>query len=432
MISLFVVFAIACSIALGYKTKINTGFFAMVFAYIIGCFCLELKSKDVIAMWPIQIFFVIFGVSLFYNFALLNGTLEKLASILLYQCRKVPRILPYALFLAAALIAGLGAGFFTVMAFMAPITLMLCNKTGLNKLVAGVAINYGALGGANFMTSQSGIVFRGLIEATGYTEDAFLFTTLIFVTSMLLPFFVITFLMLATRSHEVLGTHIDVSKPEAFDEKQRRTLCLIAIMMGLALFPPILHTIMPENQTIQFINTRMDIGLISITMAVLALLMRLADEKQAVTKVPWGTLIMICGVGMLISVAIKAGTIQILAGWVGTNIPASLVPIALAVIGGIMSFFSSTLGVVCPALFPIVPAIADTTSLPGIILFTSIVIGAQATAISPFSSGGSLYLGSCRDEEERNRLFIDLMFKAVPICLTASVLASIIIFLLFW
>ena len=166
-------------------------------------------------------------------------------------------------------------------------------------------------------------------------------------------------------------------------------------------------------------------------MAVLALLMKLADEKQAVSKVPWGTLIMICGVGMLISVAIKAGTIDILAGWVGTNIPAYLVPFALAVIGGMMSFFSSTLGVVCPALFPIVPAIADTTALPGIVLFTSIVIGAQATAISPFSSGGSLYLGSCRDEEERNHLFTDLMFKAVPICLTASVLASILIFLLF-
>lgn len=53
---------------------------------------------------------------------------------------------------------------------------------------------------------------------------------------------------------------------------------------------------------------------------------------------------MICGVGMLISVAIKAGTIKILAGWVGANIPVYLVAIVLSVIAGIMSFFSSTLG----------------------------------------------------------------------------------------
>ena len=140
---------------------------------------------------------------------------------------------------------------------------------------------------------------------------------------------------------------------------------------------------------------------------------------------------MICGVGMLISVAIKAGTIKILAGWVGANIPVYLVAIVLSVIAGIMSFFSSTLGVVCPALFPIVPALAETTSLPSMVLFTCIVIGAQATSISPFSSGGSLYLGACNDEEEQQKLFLNLMFKAVPICLTAAALISVVIFFLF-
>ena len=36
MMSLIVVAAIVVSIALGYKTKINTGFFAIAFAYAIG------------------------------------------------------------------------------------------------------------------------------------------------------------------------------------------------------------------------------------------------------------------------------------------------------------------------------------------------------------------------------------------------------------
>lgn len=107
---------------------------------------------------------------------------------------------------------------------------------------------------------------------------------------------------------------------------------------------------------------------------------------------------MICGVGMLIQVAIKAGTIDMLASWVGTSLPTAIVPFALAIIGGMMSFFSSTLGVVCPALFPIMPSIAESTGIDAIILFTATVIGAQATAISPFSSGGSLLLGSCSNE----------------------------------
>ena len=38
MMSLIVVGAIVLAIALGYKTRINIGLFAIAFAYLIGCF----------------------------------------------------------------------------------------------------------------------------------------------------------------------------------------------------------------------------------------------------------------------------------------------------------------------------------------------------------------------------------------------------------
>ena len=429
MISLVVVLAIAISIILGYRTKINTGFFAISFSYIIGCFFLNLKSSEVVGMWPINIFFVIFAVSLFYNVALVNGTLEKLSMHLLYGCRKFPQMLPFAILFAATLIAGLGAGFFTVMAFMAPITLLLCEKTGMSKMIGAVAVNYGALGGANFMTSQSGIIFKSLIEAAGYHDTAFAYTTTIFITTMIIPVLVISGLLLFTNNKKILSKNLNIERPEIFDKKQKTTLYLIVLMMVIVLAAPILHMILPLNKNITFINSKMDIGLIAIVLSVVALMLKLADEKRVVAQVPWSTLIMICGVGMLISVAIKAGTITILASWIGTNIPTLLVPIALCIVGGIMSFFSSTLGVVCPALFPIIPSIAAVTGINPMILFTCVVIGAQATAISPFSSGGSLLLGSCTTEEDRNSLFSRLMFRAVPLCLTTSTIVSIIIFI---
>ncbi|GMA98794.1 SLC13 family permease [Pelosinus sp. IPA-1] len=429
MISLVVVLAIAISIILGYRTKINTGFFAISFSYIIGCFILNLKSSEVVGMWPINIFFVIFAVSLFYNVALVNGTLEKLSMHLLYGCRKFPQMLPFAIFFAATLIAGLGAGFFTVMAFMAPITLLLCEKTGMSKMIGAVAVNYGALAGANFMTSQSGIIFKSLIEAAGYHDTAFAYTTTIFITTMIIPILVISGLLLFTNNKKILSKNLNIERPEIFDQKQKITLYLIVLMMVIVLAAPILHMILPLNKNITFINSKMDIGLIAIVLSVVALMLKLADEKRVIAQVPWSTLIMICGVGMLISVAIKAGTITILASWIGTNIPTLLVPIALCIVGGIMSFFSSTLGVVCPALFPIIPSIAAVTGINPMILFTCVVIGAQATAISPFSSGGSLLLGSCTTEEDRNSLFSRLMFRAVPLCLTTSTIVSIIIFI---
>ena len=124
---------------------------------------------------------------------------------------------------------------------------------------------------------------------------------------------------------------------------------------------------------------------------------------------------MIAGAGMLIAVAVEAGTIEMLSAWIGSNVPVILIPMAFSLVGAIMSFFSSTTGVVCPALFPLIPALAAATGLNPVALFTCTVLGAQSSAISPFSSGGSLILGSCSQEEERNHLFNRLLFVAVPI-----------------
>ena len=79
MLGIFIIAAIAIAIFLGAKTKINTGLFCMVFAYIIGCFVMGLKPKEIISFWPTSTMFVILSVSLFYNIAAVNGTLEKMS-----------------------------------------------------------------------------------------------------------------------------------------------------------------------------------------------------------------------------------------------------------------------------------------------------------------------------------------------------------------
>ena len=88
-----------------------------------------------------------------------------------------------------------------------------------------------------------------------------------------------------------------------------------------------------------------------------------------------------------------------------------------------MSVFASTLGVVAPTLFPIVPALALTTGLDPLLLFVCVVAGAQASAISPFSSGGSLILSSTPEDVNKNQLFNQLLFKAIPIGIIAAVIA---------
>lgn len=431
MLSALIIAAIALSVAIGYKTKFNTGFFAMVFAYLIGCFAMGMKTKAVIAGWPVSTMFVILSVSLFYNFALVNGTLEKTARYLLYACRRFPGLLPFALYLASAGIAALGAGFFTVMAFMAPITLLICKEAKMDALTGAVAINCGALSGANFMTSGSGIIFRGLMDEGGLAEVSFGYSAVIFVGSVIFSLLLIAAFRYIPKSNRNIGKGVTFEKPEAFTQKQKINLFLMIAMIVVVLMFPILHIILPDAAMITYINSKIDVGLVAIVFSVIAMFFGLAPQKDVIAKVPWNTILMICGVGMLINVAIEAGTIELLASWAGSSLPAWFVPIAFSFIGAVMSFFSSTLGVVCPALFPLVPTLAETIGINPLILFACIVIGAQSSAISPFSSGGSLVLGSCTTEEERNEMFPKLLFVAVPVSvLSATVFNLVLAFIL--
>lgn len=422
MANILILCAIILAIALGYRTKINTGFFGIVFAYIIGTFYLGIKPGDIIKMWPISIFFVILAISLFYNFAMTNGTLEKLAQHMLYRTRKVPKLLPFAIFIAATILAALGAGFFAVMAFFTPITMLLCRKTGLSPLIGALAVNYGALCGNNFMISPGGVVFIGLMNQAGYEAVSYGFEFQIFLASFVVPIVVLSFNTRKKGNADV----VEISLPEAFNAVQKKTLALVVSMIVVVLIFPILHIIFPQVGLIKTLDKAIDVGLVAVVFAVLALLMNLGDEKEVIKKVPWGTLIMICGVGMLISVAIKAGTVKLIAGFVTDTIPAPVVPIVMAAIGGFMSFFSSTMGVVTPALFPLVPNLAEASGIDAAVLFSAIVIGAQATAISPFSSGGSLVLSTV-SEEERVDMFGKLIFRGVPICLGAAIIYAFIV-----
>lgn len=394
MLSVAIILAIALAIFLGYKTKINTGLFCIVFAYIIGCFVMGLKPKQVIGYWPTSTMFVILSVSLFYNFAAINGILEKMSGALLYAYRKFPGLLPYALLAVAVILSVMGATYFTVLAFLAPITLVICDESRMDKLTDAVAINCGALAGGNFPTSNLGVIFRGLADTAFEASpdvaavETFGMEMKIFLFSVLFSLVLVTIFRFGFKENRNIGKGVTFKKPEVFTKDQKITLSLMMIMMVVVLIFPLMQILMSGNAAIQYISSKVDVGLVAIVFAVIALLLKLAPQKEALAKIPWNTIVMIVGAGMLI---------------------------AFSIVGAIMSFFSSTTGVVAPALFPLIPNLAASAGLTSSALFACTIIGAQSSAISPFSSGGSLILGSTPKEEDRNMLFNRLLMVAVPI-----------------
>lgn len=299
MISVVLVASIALAVVLGYKTKINTGFFCIAFAYLIGCFALGMKTKELIACWPTSTMFVILSVSLFYNFAAINGTLEKMSSALLYACRSFPGLLPFALFFVAVILSVMGAAYFTVLAFLAPITLVICDEAKMDKLTGAVAINCGALAGGNFPTAALGVVFRGLMETAYEAEpsltapDSFSEEFKIFGFAIVFSLILIAIFRYGFKANRNIGKGITFKKPEPFDKKQKMTLNLMLLMMAVVLVFPLLKLVMPGNGVIAAISSKIDVGLVAVCFTVIALLMNLAPQKEVIARVPWNTIIMI-------------------------------------------------------------------------------------------------------------------------------------------
>lgn len=429
--SLLIILAIVLSIFLGEKFDINTGLIALAFAYLIGCFVLGMSTKELLATWPTQLFLVIFAVSLFFNFAVVNGTLNKMADLLLYRFRKFSAFLPLILYFITALVSGLGAGFFTSVAIMGAMAMALCKSSNMNRLHASISVSLGALSGANFMPSAHGVLFNSLLLETPLADQAGLLTKDIFVVSFIYPIIVMLILIFTSRKSGV-KTEINTQKPESFTAKQKLNLGLILLLMILVLFIPALKNLFSGVEWIAYVSDRIDISLLAIVFSIIAYFCKLTDTPNKVLeKVPWNTIWLVCGVGMLIDVAVEAGTIDLLASMIN-KIPTPLVPAAVCIIAGIMSIFSSTLGVVAPLMFPMISGITAASGFSPSLIAVAIIIGAQSTAVAPFSTGGSLILGSSglADEEQKD-FYNGLLYKATPLCLLFAVIATCLLMFIY-
>ncbi|VBB09340.1 dicarboxylate carrier protein matc n-terminus [Lucifera butyrica] len=435
MNSMIIIIAVILSIVIGRMKKINIGLPAMAFAYLIGSFLLNMKPGAIIALWPMGIFFVILAISLFFNFANENGTLETLASNLLYRFRAYPAMLPVVIFFVAALIAALGAGYYAVMVILTPIALIICNKINVNPLIGGLAVDLGGQVGSNFMISLNGVIFRNLITGEGYSSEiAFTTTLTIFIIYLIMAFVIITGMMFFSRKQTLSGAGQSINLSEElkkavpFNQKQKINLSLIFIFVAILLIPSFLHFMFPGAKMLTFINSKIDVGLIAIIFAIIALFLGLGDDKSVISRVPWNTLIMISGMGMLTAVAVKAGTIQLLAHWVSTSIPIGLIPVTLSIVAAFVNIIGgSFVGVVAPALFPVVASVAHLTGLNPTLLYTCLTVGGLATGISPFSAGGAIIMGFTK-ESERDVMFRRELFIGLPVSIACAVVASLIYF----
>ena len=153
-----------------------------------------------------------------------------------------------------------------------------------------------------------------------------------------------------------------------------------------------------------------NIGMGAFAGAVLLSLLKVGDELNAVKLMPWRVIMMVCGVTVLISLLNETGGLDLFTRLLaGISTPDSVTAV-IAFSTGFISIYSSTSGVVLPAMLPTVPGLAEQLGgVEPIAIASAMNVGGHLVDVSALSTLGALCMAAAPKTEDARVLFNKLM-----------------------
>ncbi len=388
--------------------KINTGLVAIVVALVLSWIA-GVPEKFLLNAFDSKMFLMLFGVMYLFSIAQENKTLELLSKKTFALCRGNAKLLPIVVFLVATVIAAIGPGPISVSALIAVLVVPLAKEANIPFIHLA---SFGLLG--SFAGGLTPITPSGIVAVTKAEESGLFGVGIDLPLKMALTCVIYAAILYFFVFKWHKAKKLDVRQDAAsipFTGLQLATLAGIVIVAVVS--------------TVFGIN----VGLISFAVSVVLTLLKAADEGAALKRVPWSTLIMITGVGILISLVTELGGIALLSKWLQALASPKTAAAIMGVLAGVMSWFSSASGVVMPTLFPAGAEMA--ANMPGLDAMSVVVavgIGAHMAAMSPVSSCGGLTLAAYSSSgdvtaENRNKMFLQLFLLSASGVLFCGVLA---------
>ncbi|MBR6207889.1 MAG: hypothetical protein IKQ69_02725 [Oscillospiraceae bacterium] len=407
---------------LGVKLKINIGFIALAFAFLIGTTAGGMSAGAVVNLFPVTLFFNFFIATFLFAFASQNGTLKKLAEHLIYACRNAGWLLGILFFLVTALVAGLGAGGAAPF-FMSAICFSLAIQAGISPLLVPIAMWTGPMVGASFAWTSGYATNVGQLEiyydtatASGYVVSFFAFRA-VYYTILYLVMFVIL------KGYRVNKTNISMAKPEPLDEAQKKTLAIILGIIVMIVIPAFVQLIAP-NPITKWLTAKCSFQFLASIGIVLNILWKTAPYDQVIKKhVPWDTLLMLSLTGMYMALAKNLGIIDYMSETLQNSVPAVMIIPGIVLIMSVLSFFVSG-GVIIPMMLPLLSVLSAASGASTGAIYAATQMGLTSSSISPFSQGGAAALTGCTDEAIRKKLvkqqtILSGVFSAVLLVVSA-------------
>ncbi|MGE4353302.1 MAG: SLC13 family permease, partial [Oscillospiraceae bacterium] len=326
------------AIAFGFARKVNVGILSIGLALVVGKL-IGMSDKEIYGGWGTKLFMILLGTTFLFGILQANGTLDLLARKIVAAAGRQARMIPWALFVMGAVIAAVGPGVVPSFAMVAMFAVPLAKAMGLDlnhTLCLTTVGQFGSLAGSLTPLAASGIIATNLSTDIG-VEGLALPMNISIITVSLIGGIVSYF---ALGGHKIKGENpYKLSDLPKFDKKQLLSLSGIIAMVVIVLI------------------TQYHIGLVAFAIAVLLIICGVGRDKEALKFVPWNTLILVSGVGVLMNVVINAGGIVLLTNAISSIMSPGTALGIFACICGCMSWFSSTSGVVMPTMIPTIPGI---------------------------------------------------------------------------
>ncbi|HAX02492.1 MAG: hypothetical protein A2Y45_04345 [Tenericutes bacterium GWC2_34_14] len=391
-IAIISLLSLVLAIAIGFWKNVNVGLIALVFSLLVGYFLGGIPIDTIISYWPLKLFFTTFGVTLLFGITKLNGTLEKVSNMMIYQSHGKTILIIIVFYFLSLILASIGPGNISTGALLLPIGLTLAYQAKIPITLMSVIIINGAIAGGLSPIAPNGIVALQLAMEHGVGDLGFR----IYLTHVMSMTVLSFFLFFLLGGAKLKGNRIDIEKPEKLNKQQIITLiCIILLIVWVMAFG-------------------INVGFASIVFATFLLIIKSADPHKAIQSVTWTAITLICGTAVLISVISELGGVELLTTLLANLMNKNTAIPIMALLSGVMSMFSSAIGVVMPTLIPTAVELATKLNhvvTPAVITIV-IAIGSHFVTISPFSTMGALAIASAPETIDRKKLFNELFAYA--------------------
>ncbi|HET7133270.1 MAG TPA: SLC13 family permease [Gammaproteobacteria bacterium] len=413
--------ALLLAVVLSCTTTINVGILSLALALIVGLVG-HMRPAEVLAGFPADLLVTLVGVTLLFAIAEVNGTLARLTDRAVRLCRGHAGVLPVMFFVLGFTIATIGAGATPASALLAPPAMAIAARAQVPPLLMAIMTGNGALAGTLSPFAPTGIVAHGVMRRIGLGGvewQTFGYNALAHALVGIVGFLLLGGWKLfrtgagsapaggAAPAHGATATRGAAAEP--FERQHWATAAAIAALI------------------VAVAGFELDVGMVTLTCAAILILLRAADESRAIQRMPWGVILMVTGVSVLVALLGKTEGLTLISdGIAAVSTPTTIEPVA-AFGTGLVSVYSSTSGVVLPAFLPMAPALAERLGgIPPLPIAWSMNVSASLVDLSSLSTVGALYIASAAPGTDTRRLFNQLLAWGLAMTLVGAALCYLL------